>query len=268
MRRIESLVAEVQDHRVFGHPLYRHWSETLPSVDVSGALFHQIQSFCASTRPGCAFPDALRSFGWQEQAGLMVEIVDSEAGHGPELAAMAGHIINRSGEGTLYPDVFDGARVEAGLKQASDRLLSGLPGYDISTGHTAQADAAIAVFRRRELADKGSTVRNLGTALALEIVSNQSLIPGEKAALVDSGSYGVSLDEPEMHYLAEHWGECGAEQLHEQNVIKAVGATLSGDTSDEIEAGVRDFVESLAALWDVLDSALLSSGIRPAALAV
>ncbi|MFY9806023.1 MAG: hypothetical protein WCC47_09140 [Pseudonocardiaceae bacterium] len=193
----------------------------------------------------------------------MEEIVDSEVGHGTELAAMAGHIVNRSGEAVVFKDVFDKEGVEAGLKSSSDRLLAGLPGYDLVTGHTAQAEAAIAVFRRRGVSDPQSTVRNLGTALALEIISNQSLIPGEKRALVDTGSYGVALEDPEMHYLAEHWGECGAEQVHEQNVIKAVDSILDTATTPQIEAGVQDFLNSLTSLWDLLDSALLASGIRP-----
>jgi hypothetical protein len=265
MRTVESLVDEVRTHRVFDHPMYQHWSEIVPAQEVTAAMFHQIQKFCASTRPGGLFPAGLRNMGWDEQAALIEEIVDSEAGHGPELAAMAGHIVNCSGEKIVFKDVFDKNGVETGLKLSSDRLLAGLPGYDLLTGHTAQAEAAIAVFRRRELSDPQSTVRNLGTALALEIISNQSLIPGEKRALVDSGNYGVTLDDPEMHYLAEHWGECGAEQLHEQNVIKAVDSLLDAETTPNVEAGVDDFLKSLTALWDVLDSAFLSSGIRPAA---
>jgi hypothetical protein len=243
--------------------MYQHWTESPPAQEVTAALFHQIQKFCASTRPGGVFPESLRNIGWVEQAALIEEIVDSEAGHGPELAAMAGHIVNRAAKQVVFKDVFDTENVEAGLKSSSDRLLGGLPGYNLATGHTAQTEAAIAVLRRRQLSDPEFTVRNLGTALALEIVSNQSLIPGEKQALVDSGNYGVTLDDREMHYLLEHWGECSAEQLHEQNVIKAVNSILDPETSTQVAEGVDDFLNSLACLWDLLDCALLSSGIRP-----
>lgn len=261
MESTNSLVDAVKTSRVYSHPFYEHWAAAAPTPDVSSALFHQVQKFCASTRPAGVFPEALRSEGFDNSAGLLDEIVESESGHGPELATMAGHVINCSGAGTIYPDVYATERVEAGLKQASDRLLGQLPGYDPVTGHTAQAEAAIAVFRRRYDAERETTMKNLGTALALEIISNQSLIPGEKAALVDSGHYGVKITDPEMHYLEEHWGECGAEQQHEKNVIAAVDALLTRDTADQLTEGVQDFLITLGGLWDVLDAALLNSGL-------
>ncbi|MCZ4123617.1 hypothetical protein [Streptomyces sp. H39-S7] len=264
MTTTDMLIDRIKTHRVFDHPLYEHWAAAPPSAEVSGALFHQVQSFCASTRPGGDFPTALRGLGWDEQAVLIEEIVDSEAGHGPELATMAGHIVNRTGS-QVFDDVYDTDRVEAWLKSSSDRLLAGLPGYDPETGLTPQAAAAIEVFRRRFSSDADTTVRNLGTALALEIISNQSLIPGEKRALIDSGHYKAGIDEPEMHYMAEHWGDAGAEQQHEANVILAVSSVMDATNSEQIEQGVEDFLESLCALWDVLDAALLASGLRPTA---
>ncbi|AWN31401.1 MULTISPECIES: hypothetical protein [unclassified Streptomyces] len=263
MTTTDTLIDRIKTHRVFDHPLYEHWAATPPSAEVSGALFHQVQSFCAATRPGGEFPTALRSLGWNEQALLIEEIVDSESGHGPELATMAGHIVNRTGS-PVFDDVYDTTRVEAWLKSSSDRLLAGLPGYDRETGLTPQAAAAIEVFRRRFSSEAETTVRNLGTALALEIISNQSLIPGEKRALIDSGHYKADLDEPEMHYMAEHWGDDGAEQQHEANVIKAVSSVMDASNSEQIEQGVEDFLSSLCALWDVLDAALLASGLQPA----
>ncbi|MFI8931672.1 hypothetical protein ACIG3E_28860 [Streptomyces sp. NPDC053474] len=262
MTTTDTLIDRIKTHRVFDHPLYDHWAARPPTAEVSGALFHQVQSFCASTRPGGDFPTALRGIGWDEQAVLIEEIVDSESGHGPELATMAGHIVNRTGA-PVFDDVYDTERVEAWLKESSDRLLAGLPGYDRETGLTAQATAAIEVFKRRFSSDADTTVRNLGTALALEIISNQSLIPGEKRALIDSGHYKTDLEEPEMHYMAEHWGDAGAEQQHEANVIQAVSSVMDASNSDQIAQGVEDFLESLCALWDVLDAALLSSGLQP-----
>jgi len=260
MITVDSMVDRVTSHRLYDHPMFEHWAEAAPPPEVSGALFHQVQMFCASTRPGLAFPTALRSMGWNTQAELLDEIVESESGHGGDLAAMAGHVINRSADIPRYPDVWDQKAVEAGLKADSDRILGSLPGYDRELGLTAQAAAAIAVFERRGGADRRTTLTNLGTALALEIISNQSIIPGEKKALVDSGFYGTALDEREMHYLDEHWGECGAEQLHERNVIEAVGAVIDRDTFPALEKGMNDFLDSLSALWDVIDAAVLKSG--------
>ncbi len=54
------LVGMVKNHRLYTHPLFEHWAQEMPAPDVLGAMFHQIQCFCASTRPGWAFPDGLR----------------------------------------------------------------------------------------------------------------------------------------------------------------------------------------------------------------
>jgi len=259
------LVEQVTRHRLYTHPIWEHWAESPPPPDVVGALFHQIQCFCASTRPGGALPEGLRALGLGHQAELLEEIVASEAGHGPELATMAAHIINQAAGRSVFGDLYDQAVIEAGLKKASDRILGTLPAYDPITGLTVQARRAITVFERRKLTDPASVMRNLGTALALEIISNQELIPGEKLALVDSGHYRVSLDAPEMHYLKEHWGECGAEHQHEANVVTAVETALSRDNEQLIHRGVVDFLEALVRLWDVLDAALLQSGYAEAA---
>jgi len=110
------------------------------------------------------------------------------------------------------------------------------------------------------LVDKDATYRNLGTALALEMISNRQLIPGEKHALVDSGVYKANLNEAEMHYLLEHWGEVGAEQQHEKNAIEAVGLVADERAQRLIKEGADDFLNSLTALWDLLDTSLLQSG--------
>jgi hypothetical protein len=264
MLTVEVLTDRVLNHRVYDHAVFTHWADSPPGAPATAAMFHQIQKFCASTRPGLGFSEGLARIGLDEQRRLIDEIVASESGHGPELATMAGHVVNRIGPEPVFVDVNDQAAVEGGLRASSDQLLGSLPGYDRTEGLTVQARTAIGVFERRALTDPEATYRNLGTALALEIISNQSLIPGEKRAIVDSGNYGVTLDDPELHYLAEHWGECGAEQQHEKNVIEAVAGAIDPTTAPLISAGVDDFIQSVANLWDLLDSALLQSGeVRP-----
>ncbi len=262
MITIETLVHHIQDHRVYSHPMWDHWADARLTAPVMAAMFHQIQNFCASTRPGLGFPKGLDTLGLKQQRKLIEEIVESESGHGADLARMAGHLVNQCNADLLMENLDDQSLVERVLKLFSDSILGTLPGYDYVTGLLPQTVAAIAVFERRRNTDKDLTWKNLGTALALEIISNQSLIPGEKKALVDSGNYHVSLDQTEMHYLAEHWGEAGAEQQHEKNVVEAVATALTEDNAHLIAQGVDDFLNSLANLWDVLDASLLQSGIR------
>jgi len=257
---IDELVGRVRGHRCYNHPIFQHWADVSPDSTVVGALFHQIRSFCDATRPGGRFPEALGMHKLSTESALLQEIVDSEEDHGPELATMAGYIVNRAAGREVFNNLYDQKLVESGLKEFSDRLLRDLPGYDPRTGLLAQTRRARSTFDGRQQVDRDSTIRNLGTTLALEMISNRQLIPGEKVALVDAGIYGTSLEDKEMHYLLEHWGEIGAEQQHEKNAIAAVGSVLNADTEALIVEGLDAFLDSLAALWDVLDAALLASG--------
>jgi hypothetical protein len=259
---IQELTKRVESHRCFSHPIFKNWAKINPEPAVVGALFHQIQSFCESTRPGWNFPDALKEHGLSRQSELLEEIVESESGHGPELATMAGYIVNRASQTPLFLDLYDQAQVEAKLKEFSNKLLGSLPGYETKTGLTMPVRKAIGVFERRKLTDIENTYRNLGTTLALEMISNQQLIPGEKHCLIDSGNYRTTLDAPEMHYLFEHWGELGAEQHHEENARKAVELALQTEYAHLVIEGLDDFLNSLTGLWDVLDAALLHSGVK------
>jgi hypothetical protein len=257
---IDELVARIRGHRCYSHPIFAHWAAVKPDTETVGALFHQIRSFCDATRPGGNFPDALREHQLSQESALLQEIVESEENHGPELATMAGYIVNRVAGRQVFANLYDQHAVEAGLKECSDQLLSRLPGYEPSTGLLAQTRRARAVFDSRQATDRDNTIRNLGIALALEMISNRQLIPGEKTALVDAGLYRATLDDPEMHYLLEHWGEIGAEQHHEKNAITAVGSVLNDDTEALILDGALTFLNALEALWDALDTALLTSG--------
>jgi hypothetical protein len=264
LQKTSELVDEIKEHRLFSHPMFKHWAQSAPSPEVLGAMFHQIQCFCASTRPGLNFPEGLRSIGLQRASELIDGIVASESGHGPELATMAAHVINQIASQPVFTDLYDQVAIEAKLKEFSNGIMGGLPGYDHQTGLTTQARKAIQVFEKRSLSDPETTLTSLGASLALEIVSNQHLIPGEKTSLIDSGIYGVSLDEAEMHYLAEHWGECGAEQQHERYVIEAIDAVMTPDNESLIFAGAFGFLDSLAQLWDIIDASLLQSGYHEA----
>jgi len=242
--------------------VFEHWAQNRPSTEVIGALFHHIRNFCDSTRPGLNLPLGLQKLGLSTGSDLLQEIAESEEDHGPHLAAMAGHILNRSAGRTICPDPFEKVAVEGKLKECSDALLGSLPGYDPKTGLMPQTRSAMAVFERRRRTDADSVYRSLGSAMALEMISYRHLIPGEIHCLVDSGLYHTSMEEPEMYYLLEHAGEAGAEAMHEHHALEAIGSVLNDSSEGLIAEGVDDFLNSLTALWDLLDTALLASGSR------
>jgi hypothetical protein len=259
---VEDLVGHIQHHRCYTHPIFVHWAAMDPASEVVGALFHQIQCFCRATRPGGNFPLALRRLGLEKAATLLQAIVDSEEGHGAHLATMAGFIVNRAAKSEICPNLYDQGAVERQLKAYADQLLSRMPGYDPGSGLVTETRHAMAVFHRRKRTDPATTFSNLGVALALEIISNAHIIPGEKHCLVDSGLYGACMTDAEMRYLDVHFGEIGAEQQHEEYAIAAVSAMLTDETAPLVLAGANDFLRALAHLWDVLDEVLLRSGSR------
>jgi len=174
---------------------------------------------------------------------------------------MAGHILNKSAEQKIISDVFNQNLVESKLKAYSDSILKNIPGYDKETGLALQTRKARAVFFRRNKMDRENTWRNIGSTIALETISHQHLIPGEKHCLIDNKLYSVNLKDNEMHYLEEHWGELGAEKEHEANALQILDSIINKKNAKFIMEGVNDFLNSLYALWNFLDSVLLQSGI-------
>ncbi len=252
----------ILSHRCYTHPVFASWAKVKPSHEVIGALFHQIQMFCASTRPGLNFPKALEDHGMMQESVWQKEIIDSESDHGPELATMAGYIINQAAGKKICPDVYNQEMVEAQLKAFSDSTLGNLPGYNRTNGLAKQTKCAIEVLEKRWLTTYEATIRNIGVTFALEVISNQHLVPGEKHCLIDSGNYNTDLEVPEMHYLLEHWGELGAEKEHEANAMKMVDHAIGSNRMNYelIMQGATDFLDSLTKMWDYLDCALLQSG--------
>lgn len=88
MLTVKDIIRQIESHPVYAHPMWEHWASAKLTAPRLGALFHQIQNFCASTRPGLAFPGGLAALGLNRQSELMSEIVASESGHGADLATM------------------------------------------------------------------------------------------------------------------------------------------------------------------------------------
>lgn len=251
----------IKNHPCFHHPIFTNWATVNPEYEIVGALFHQIRCFCDSTRPGHHFPEALAKHGFLEESKLQKEIVESESGHGSELARMAGYIVNKAAKKIIIDDVYDQEKVQIKLKQLSDKYLENTPNYDKKTGFAFETAKARNIFERRKEMDEKSTWYNTGVTLALETISHQHLIPGEKYCLVDSGNYEVSLNDDEMHYLEEHWGELGAEKHHEQNAFQILDSALDTNNAVFVMRGINDFLNSLNAMWDFLDTHLLRAKV-------
>lgn len=255
---LATVVAHIEAHRCSLHTFFDDWAARELSPVELGALFHHLRHFCDATRPGAQFPKGLRLLGLPRAAQLMKEIETSEKGHGNDLAVMIGYIINRAAGRPLCPAPKNRKAVEGAIKEMSDEVFGSRPNYDRATGLLPEVATAKAVFVRRKLTDADSTYRNLGTALALEMLANRLIIPGEVKCLIKSKRYGAKLKDPEMKYLREHAGAEGAEAAHEKNAKKAI-APLVADPALEVlvTAGATALLDALAAMLDALDAFLL-----------
>jgi hypothetical protein len=254
---LEQLVDHVRHHRAYTHTIFHSWVKAKPRPDVVGALFHHIQSLCACSRPAWNFEVALTALDRPNECKIFKNIVKSEEDHGPQLATMAALIVNRAAHEPVFPDLHEQTQVERGLQAFSSRFFGSLPGYDRATGSLPQDRRVRAVFDRRKEVDRDSTYRNIGALLAIEMLANGQIIPGEQHCLVESGLYGLAMDDVGMEYLREHAGDDGAEQWHEQQATQAVGAMLDAGSAALIFDGTRECLDAVCGLWDLLEATLL-----------
>lgn len=254
----QDLVNHIRDHRCYNHPLFHHWAAVKPDGETIGALFHHIQRLCSCTRPALKFENGLNQLKLDEESEILASIIKSEADHGPQLATMAAHIVNQRSGKVLFSSLTDQQGVEARLAEYSQRKLGAMPGYNAATSSLPEDRRVWEVFGRREHDDPDSTYLNIGALLAIELLANGHIIPGEVHCLLDAGLYGLDMEDPEMEYLKEHAGEAGAENWHERAAIRAVEGVLNPANADLVLKGANDCLDAIAALWDALDKGLLT----------
>ena len=252
-----NLVQDIRAHRAHNHPIFQHWAAVQPGAEAIGALFHHIQRLCACTRPALSFEHGLARLGKAAECEILSSIVKSESDHGPQLATMAAHVVNRRAGEELFVDLFDQPAIEERLAQCSRRKLGALPGYDAETASLPADRRVWEVFALRAKDDAESTYLNIGALLVIELLANGHIIPGMTHCLLDAGLYGLKLEEPEMEYLREHAGETGAENWHERVAIRAVEGVMTPESEALVVQGVNDTLEAVAALWDTIAAGLL-----------
>jgi hypothetical protein len=164
----------------------------------------------------------------------------------------------------VFADLEDQEGIESWAKDCSQYFLGRLPGYDAQGGTTTHDRAVADVFERRKRTDRESTYKNVGTLLAIEMLANNQIIPGEYKCLIHSGAYPLDINAPELEYLREHGGDDGgAEEWHEREAIKAVSGLLNEDTEALIQDGAMECLDAINGLFDLLDRALCVPAALP-----
>ncbi len=182
-------------------------------------------SYCSPTREGHALPQVLARAGMIEASRLVASIFASEAGHDTELEITARYLAER-------------CRIRERIMSTQIKSLKRLR----------------AIFDQRKSTNPSTIPHNLGILLGIEKLANRNIIPGEVAAFITSGHYNCSLETPEMRYLADHYGELGAEEDHEQKIIKVVSQLH--EESAAISAGETTIYEATQAYYDEMQDKL------------
>ncbi|MBP6084717.1 hypothetical protein KA517_00570 [Candidatus Gracilibacteria bacterium] len=212
-------------HPVFDHPIYKTIAKAPLYRDQMMLYWQGMGSYCAPTREGHALPQVLAKAGMIEASLLVASIFTSEAGHDIELAITARYFAEH-------------CRTREQVVRADIRSLRHLR----------------AIFDERKSTDPRTIPHNLGILLGIEKLANRNIIPGEVAAFITSGHYDCYLETPEMHYLAEHYGELGAEEDHERKIV-AVVSQLPEERA-AISAGELTIYEATQAYYSEMQDKL------------
>ncbi len=210
-------MTSLNTHPVFMHPIYKQIAKQKLDQESMKSFWKHMGTYCALTRPGHNLRNSLNNAGLVQAASNFDTIIASESGHGEELEIMARYLTSR-------------AKVRSGVQNI---LPSRTP---------PSLQEMEKIFAVRKSLDPKNIPYNLGVTWALEVIANQNIIPGEVAAFVDSKHYQVSLTDPEMHYLAEHAGEAGAEATHEKLITEAITQLKDAKhiVQDQLTIGIND----------------------------
>jgi len=175
---------------------------------------------------------------------------------------MAAYILARLGLAEAREARGDLAAIAALLRWSSTEQFAGLGGFDPDTAMPPQTRAATALFASRSFTEPERVYFSLGAMLTVEFFANRHIIPGEKAAFVDSRRYHRTLADPEMHYLAERWGELGAEHAHEALIRRVIDQLADPRALAAVDQGVSEACQRIESFYDLLYTTLLQSGIH------
>ena len=194
----------------------------------------EMGAFCEASRSGGSIAQELRSRGWRKSADMVDAIFTSEARHGEDYAQMAKLLL----------------REEAHLVTPFSNFWAENAGFATSR-ETRNVCSQFWLRQHREHA-----LYSLGVLLVVEMAAHRQIIPGQVAAFIDSGFYGLTLSE--VTYLNVHAGEHGAEHAHEQAVIDLLASLGSVNPRDwsEINRGSREFLTALNGFYNRLEACI------------
>lgn len=204
---IDKILAEIKGHSVQEHGVFTALKARKHPPNVLTRYFIQMATFCDAAREQGQMPLLLDQHGFDIGWRTVMDVLGSQRNHEEQLQEMADILIHGGPcddalTVTFLSDTDEWSQLTDGTIETIHVLcLRSIGRYDDATQSERFND----------------TLRALGGMLVVEIAMNRQIIPGEVAAFVDSGFYGLALSD--VAYLNEHAGEQGAEHNHEQRII-------------------------------------------------
>jgi hypothetical protein len=216
---VEPLVALIEEHPVNRHLVFILLAQGRPPPEKLEAWLCHVAHFCALARNVFSMPSNLRYHELDEIALVIEKVRENERQHG-----------------ALYQDM-------------AKRLL-GKPVIFRET-ITPAIQQMEAIFVNRDYEDHACVYKSLGAYLALDVMTDHHIIPGQINAFVKSKKYGVRLSE--LEYLRKHYAEYSAAAVHGLKLRSALMIVPHSDNAfTHVKQGTKEFMDALQLFYDEL----------------
>jgi len=216
---VEPLVARIEAHPVNSHPVFDTLAKGRPPPEQLEAWLRHMAWFCVLAREVFSMPSNLRYHSLDQIAEVIEKVKANEEQHGVLYEDMAAKILGR-------PPKFHETRTQAMEKMRE-------------------------IFVARDYDDYECVFRSLGAYLALDVMTDHHIIPGQIKAFVKSRKYGMQLSE--LEYLRKHYAEYSAAAVHGLKLRSALMIVPhSVNAYTQVELGAIEFLDTLQLLYDEL----------------
>ncbi len=227
-QEIQRLINRIESHPAHNHRVFRVLAHERPDTEKLTAWLSRMAQFCNHAREVFTMAEHLEGHGLKEQASIVRLIEESEREHG-----------------LMY------ARMSMKLTGAAIRV----PTTDTPAIHELRR-----IFVARAYEDYDSVFYSLGAYLALEVMAEYHIIPGQIDAFIRSGHYGVSLNDEALRYLRKHHEEFNADVIHALRIRSALRIVPANTSATPlVEKGAAEFMDALEDFYDELTEIIVNA---------
>lgn len=223
----EGLIRAINEHRAGRHIVFAVLEKKKPPDDKLAKWFSHMAQFCVMAREIHSLPDNLRLYERpkedrrEKQAKLIERVRDQEKANGELYNRLASRICRR-------------------MVEPSRELTPALRKMKF-------------IFDQRDYDDQEALNYSLGAFLALDVMTDHHIIPGQIKCFVGSGHYGVALGDPDIEYLNKHLREYEHASRHDMKLKSAdLIVTETPSSYAYVNKGMQEFLDTLVLFYSEL----------------